>query len=87
MILRYFCGGYNNHVSGITYRQRYEQKIREVNEILRQHSSEYGYNFIHNNNITARHIWRDKVHLSDEGSKVLCNNFILSLNSEQSERA
>lgn len=80
------CQGYDVkhvHVSGITYRQRYQQDIKEINDMLKSRSRFHGYKFIPNNNISPRHIWKDKIHLSDEGSKILGDNFILSVNSER----
>ena len=83
------CHGYNVsnvYVSGITPRPRYEQKIKEVNDILSYQSNIYGFKFITNNNIAARHVWKDKIHLNDEGTQILGDNFVLCINDERSER-
>ena len=38
------------------------------------------FSFIENDNISAAHIWRDKLHLNENGTIVLANNFIQRVN-------
>ena len=35
-----------------------------------------GFTFIDNLNITSRHLWKDRIHLNDQGTIILMNNFI-----------
>ena len=69
-------------MSGITYRHQYQKKIIEINNFLnaRQYISEYA--FIDNDNIGTWELWKDKLHLNDQGTIKLVNNFIDSINGE-----
>ena len=69
------------YVSGIKCRPGYDREVKEVNHILYQKSYLHDFKFITNNNITSSHIFRDKIHLNDDGSKVLASNFIRAINN------
>ena len=67
-------------VSEITYRNQYINNVYEVNNILRSKQFLNDFIFIDNENINPQHIWKDKIHLNDEGTSFLGNNFIRCLN-------
>ena len=71
------------HVCGLTFRHRFQMEIKRINNILSTQSETLGYKFIPNNNILPRHIWKDKIHLTDDGSKILGENILRSINSER----
>ena len=68
------------YVSGITCRRKYERKISDINNILFDNQEMNGFIYIDNNDIHYHHIWKDGVHLNNEGIVVLANNFIKALN-------
>ena len=72
------------YVSGITHRPGFEQQIKEFNDILAHKSHLHDYKFILNSNITISHIWKDKLHLNDDGSKILSANFTRAINNKHS---
>ena len=68
-------------VSGLVYRERYKEKVREINSFLsaREYISEY--TFIDNDNITTWDLWKDRLHLNERGTIKLANNFINAINN------
>ena len=59
----------------------FQNKVDDINELLKSNAERYAYKFIDNGNILAKkHLWRDKLHLNTDGLKVLANNFIDCLN-------
>ena len=71
-------------VSGITYRRQFKDKIDEINTFINARQLVNDFVFIYNGNINERDIWKDKVHLSDNGTTKLANNFIKAINSAHS---
>ena len=77
------CRSYGVHdinVFGITYREHFRSAVSQTNNILRTKQSLEDFNFIENDNITAAHIWWDKLHLNNNGTIILANNFIKHVN-------
>ena len=70
-------------ISGIiTRKQGYMDRRRdELNNLLKDMCYENGYTFIDNDNITRDHLCYDEVHLNNEGSYILYNNYLHSLNN------
>ena len=68
------------HVASITYRVDFQKLVSQINDLLRAKQFLNNFSFIENDNITAAHIWRDKLHLNNNGTIVLANNFIKSVN-------
>ena len=71
-----------NHifVSGLTCRPTYQRNIDEINKLLYNNAGRYGYTFIDNSDIERRHLWKDQLHLNDQGTINLACNFLDSLN-------
>ena len=69
-------------ISAITCRKNQidNDKVRVVNEQVRNLCVEENFSYISNNSITQSHIWEDGIHLTDEGTNFLALNFINSLN-------
>ena len=63
-------------VSGLTYRPRYSKQVNKINTLLRQNAVSHDYKFIGNSNISEKHLWKDQLHLNDQGTI----NFLDSLN-------
>ena len=55
--------------------------IREVNISLKHLCKVYGFDFICNDRIGKDLLWRDGLHLTDEGTSFLATNFLNFLNS------
>ena len=76
-------GGVNYiFISAITCRSNLEEtkKVREINDFLSSLCEREGFVFIDNNSIKREHLWKDGLHLLDEGTTILANNIINSLN-------
>ena len=71
-----------NHVfvSSIINRPSYQSKVDEINKYLFANAQQHNYTFISNSNVHEMHLWRDKVHLTNQGIQLLANNFLDSLN-------
>ena len=69
------------YVSAITFRPGLGLEVKQVNDILFHKSQLLDFNFIGNSNISSSLIYKDKVHLTDDGSAVLKNNFIRAINT------
>ena len=69
-------------VSGLTFRPSYQQKIEIINNLLEVNAEKYNYIFIDNSDITERHLWKDKLHLNNQGTINLCCNFLDCLNGK-----
>ena len=68
-------------ISSLVFNQRVEWKrIEIINEQLKRNCMNQGFIFIDNNEISARHMWRDGIHLLEIGNIVLANNFIDYIN-------
>ena len=58
-------------VSSLICRPAYYYEINEINKLLKYHTSTYDYTFIENSNIREEHLWKDNVHLNNEGISIL----------------
>ena len=67
-------------VSSITQRRNFQNDINNLNDILWSNELNKEYTYINNGNIEISHIWRDNIHLTDNGTKILANNFIDAIN-------
>ena len=67
-------------VSGLTCRPYYQKKIEAINKLLEVNAEKYNYVFIDNSDITERHLWKDKLHLNNQGTINLSCNFLDYLN-------
>ena len=73
----------NIFISSVLQRRKHYTRSRcdLLNSILRELCGEYGFVFIDNTNITLNHLDSDGIHLTQEGSIVLANNYLEHLNS------
>ena len=55
--------------------------IRQVNDILRDECKKLEFSFICNDNISADYLWGDGIHLLDQGTYILGNNFVDTINN------
>ena len=76
------AGGVNDiYVSSLVCRPTQQTKINEINYLLQVNAKNYNYKFIDNVCIESRHLWKDRVHLNKEGTRLLANNFLWHLNN------
>ena len=71
--------GVNNiAISSILVRKNHEvnEVIKKVSNLLRTLCLEQGFNFTCNSAIARTMLWRDGLHLTNEGTKMLSNNFL-----------
>ena len=68
-------------VSGLTCRPAYQVKVNKINKLLREYARSYDYMYIDNSDIGKRHLWKDFLHLNDQGMTNLACNFLDSLNN------
>ena len=54
--------------------------IRQVNDSLREQCVLNGFDFISNDNISRRHLWKDGIHLEDLVTNIIAGNFENFLN-------
>lgn len=67
-------------VSGLTCRPMYQTQVNKINTLLRQNTGAYEYKFIDNSDIMEKHLWKDRLHLNDQGIINLACNFLDSFN-------
>lgn len=67
-------------VSNITYRPGYNKSIKGVNDILHANKILNDFEIIYNDNINASHLWRDNLHLNNNGRDILARNIINVVN-------
>ena len=70
----------NIFVSSITCRPEFQQRVDDINSLLKENSIRYNYVFINNVFIQEPHLKRDKLHLNQQGVNILANNFLYHLN-------
>ena len=70
----------NVYVSSITYRKGQEEKINALNNSLRFNQTSFGFTYVDNSNITQDDIWKDDIHLNNQGLTKIANNFISVIN-------
>ena len=68
-------------ISSIIFNNRIEwERIERINQELKERCERLDFIYIENNNINAHHLWRDGLHLRENGKILLANNFINSIN-------
>ena len=67
-------------ISSLICRPSYQDKVDEINKLLKHHENTYDYSFIDNSNIHEGNLWKDDVHLNSDGIWKLANNYIVYLN-------
>ena len=72
---------YINIWFGFHTEQEYH-KFEKIHEKFSTFCPGYGLIYIDDRNIRGLHLCQDNPHLLESGKKVLCNNFILNLNSK-----
>ena len=69
------------YISGITCRPGCQNKIDSINEMLKSNATIADYIFIDNKDIKQdKHLWKDRVHLNNDGLIILADNFINTIN-------
>ena len=70
-------------ISGIVNRASFDatRKLKDINDKVRDICIKEGYHFICNESITKEYLWKDGIHLLDEGTVLLANNFINAINT------
>ena len=68
----------NIAISSILVRKNHEvnEVIKKLNNLLRTLCLEQGFTFIFNSAISRAMLWHDGLHLTNEGTKILSNNFL-----------
>ena len=68
----------NTAISSILMRKNMSIKkiIKKANEEISSMCAAYGFHFICNDMIDVSMIWKDGLHLTNSGTKVLANNFL-----------
>ena len=54
--------------------------VRRVNDMLRDLCKKNGFSFICNDVITTNYLWKDGVHMQDNGTHIFSNHFLKFLN-------
>lgn len=68
-------------ISAITFSKKINSNmLTQVNEAIRVLCSQHGFTFIPNTFIQMKHLWKDGVHLKEEGLCLLARNSIDVLN-------
>ena len=70
-------------IAGIIPRRQWYtfNRCAELNKILIAECKLHNFIFIDNSNVLPTHLHSDGIHLNDEGSEVLTQNYLFSLNS------
>ena len=56
-------------------------KVNEINDLLKQRCAIENFGFISNEAIRENHLWKNGIHLIDQGTTIFANNFINVLNN------
>lgn len=65
----------------VTSRRVDSDRINSINKLLREGSDLHGYGYIRHNNIREEHLWKDGIHLRENGKIMLARNFIAFINN------
>ena len=69
-------------VSGITFRSHHATtKVRDLNNLLESKKHFFNFKFISNENILAKDIGKDDLHLNYAGTVKIANNIIDAINT------
>ena len=64
-------------VSSIVYCDRVEwNRIEKINEEIKILCAENNFVYIDNESVKSIHLWRDGLHLNEDGKDIIANNFI-----------
>ena len=77
-------GAKDVYISAITYRPRFEDEIINTNWMVKAREIYIEVLFLLRI-IILRHIWKDRVHLNDQGTTMLMNNFISAVNGKRTD--
>ena len=69
------------YVSSLICRPAYQERINIINRLLSQNSEKLKYYFIDNSITKTYHLWKDNLHLKNNGVNMLAYNFIDVVNS------
>ena len=68
-------------VSGITFRYHHQTKVSDLNNLLESKKHIYNFTFISNENILAKDIGKDNLHLNYAGTVKIATNIIDAINT------
>ena len=54
--------------------------IRQVNDILQDKCEQNGFLFVNNDNVTREYLWKDGLHLNNDGTRLFAGNLVSCLN-------
>ena len=57
-----------------------QERCHSLNALLKELCEQHDFTFLDNSNITTAHLYQDGVHLNNEGSDILANNYLSYLN-------
>ena len=55
-------------------------EVNKVNKLLQYYAGIFNYTYIDKSCIRNQHLWKDGVHLNNEGISLLSNNYVTYLN-------
>ena len=68
-------------ISSIAYSTKVNlQLIRNLNGLLYNACTKYGFHFVDNGAVSKCDLWKDGIHLLETGKVIIANNFISSIN-------
>ena len=68
-------------ISSIAYSTKVNlQLIRNLNGLLYNACTKYGFHFVDNGAVSKCDLWKDGIHLLETGKAIIANNFISSIN-------
>ena len=71
----------NIFISGLVYTNRINIGILEkIHDMIQNFCQEYGWFYVDNRNIRGKHLYKDRLHLMEEGKMILGRNLIFCLN-------
>ena len=68
-------------VPGITFRSHHATKVRDLNNLLESKKHFFNFKFISSENILAKDIGKDDLHLNYAGTVKIANNIIDAINT------
>ena len=75
----------NNFISGLVYTTRINIGILEkIHVVIQNFCQENGWFYVDNRNIQGKHLYKDGLHLMEEGKIILARNLIFCLNKATS---
>ena len=72
---------YSHFISNNAYSTKVNlQLIRNLNGLLYNTCTKYGFHFVDNAAVSKCDLWKDGIHLLETGKAIIVNNFISSIN-------